>query len=72
MQKICPYCGGVIFSKQSNFCSDCGHQLRELSPEDAAMVVPETERQKPMLVAMKIMPKRQKLNGKWYVHYFKS
>ena len=72
MQEFCPYCAGLIPSKQSNFCSDCSHQLRELSPEDAAMVAPEIERQKPIPVVVKIAPKRHKVKGKWYADYFKS
>lgn len=58
MPGICPYCGGAIFSEEANFCSDCGHQLRELSPEDAALVPPEEQRQIPMPVVMKVVPKQ--------------
>jgi len=46
----CLYCGGAIISEESNFCSDCGCQLRELSPEDAALVPPEDQRRIPMPV----------------------
>lgn len=56
MQKYCPYCGGTIISEESNFCADCGQQLRELSPEDAAIVPPEDQRQIPMPVVMKVVP----------------
>lgn len=54
MQEFCPYCGGAISSKEANFCVDCGRQLRELSPEDAAMVPPEDQRNIPMLVVEKV------------------
>lgn len=72
MQEFCPYCAGLIPSKQSNFCSDCGHQLRELSPEDAALVAPEYLRRIPMPVKVKVAPKRQKINGEWYADHVKS
>lgn len=56
IQKYCPYCGGSIISEKSNFCTDCGQQLRELSPGDAAIVLPEDQRQIPMPVVIKVVP----------------
>ena len=50
MLSRCPYCGEQVVSEASNFCASCGQQLRELSPEDAAVAAPEEERWKPMPV----------------------
>lgn len=44
---FCPACGAQALSPQSNFCHDCGTQLREIPPEDAVWVKPEAERRKP-------------------------
>lgn len=51
----CPYCGNAILSKHSNFCFECGRQLREIPPEDAAVIAPEEERHKPMPVREKVV-----------------
>lgn len=50
MKGHCPYCGDPILSNLSNFCTKCGLQLREISPEDAVLIASEEERQKPMPV----------------------
>lgn len=46
----CPKCGATALSEWSNFCHECREQLRELSPEIAAIVRPEEKRWKPMPV----------------------
>ena len=51
----CPYCGNAILSKHSNFCFECGRQLREIPLEDAAVIAPEEERHKPMPVREKVV-----------------
>lgn len=55
MEKNCPFCGEAIIREQSNFCASCGKQIRELSPEDAALVPPEHIRLQPMPVVKKVV-----------------
>lgn len=50
MAGYCPCCGKAILSNCSNFCSECGQQLRKIPPEDADMIAPEEDRHKPMEV----------------------
>lgn len=52
----CPFCEDSIVSARSNFCASCGHQLRELAPEDATIAAPEAERWTPMPVATLRVP----------------
>ena len=52
----CPFCGDSIVSARSNFSASCGCQLRELSPEDAAIAAPEAERWMPKPVATLRVP----------------
>lgn len=53
MRGYCPYCGESILSERSNFCIECGRQLREIPPEDASLVAPEEQRHNPMPVKIK-------------------
>ena len=50
MTGYCPYCGKEILSDRSNFCFECGQQLREIPPEDVDMIAPAEDRHKPMEV----------------------
>lgn len=50
---ICPACGAEALRETSNFCHECGTQLRAVPVDDfgrSMAVRPEAERRKPMEV----------------------
>lgn len=54
MTEYCPFCGNAVLSNHSNFCSECGQQLREIPPEDVELIAPEEDRHKPMPIREEI------------------
>lgn len=73
MTRFCPSCGCAILSDRSNFCPECGQQLRGIPPEDIDLVKSEEDRHNPMPVREKtffIKPEVREImreHPEWYV-----
>lgn len=76
MTRFCPSCGCAILSDRSNFCPECGQQLRGIPPEDIDLVKSEEDRHNPMPVREKtffIKPEVREImreHPEWYVYQF--